>query len=372
MAQIYTKKFIYLIRKGLSIFNYNLEFQKKEEINKVAIYDGGFVDINEDEVKIYKNDELYHTFKLSKKIENFIVNEYFIFSFEGAVLSITSMIGNKVVFNANVSKTEIQRLILKDTLLYIQSKNSISILDIIKKKLVFNLALKTKLFDVNEDKIVAYNENTIYFIDMDKNITKKSIDLDVDDLKIKDDFVFLKNDKNLYLFDDNLTLISDKSETFDIKDEFIYSFENDEIKKYNLNNLIKNDTIKFLSVDDSTTMRLIIKNAIMNNFDNVEVFEAKDGKHALEVLEQNPDINVIFMDWNMPVMNGRDAVIKIRENKDYDNIKIIMATTEGGKEKVSEMISYGVKGYLVKPLKPTSVVPVVEKMIELVKEERDV
>ncbi|NPA55721.1 MAG: response regulator [Epsilonproteobacteria bacterium] len=129
--------------------------------------------------------------------------------------------------------------------------------------------------------------------------------------------------------------------------------------------------MKFLTVDDSTTMRLIIKNAILNNFKDVEVYEAKDGQEALDVLAQHPDINVVFMDWNMPVMDGREATIKIRENPAYKHVKVIMATTEGGKDKVKEMISYGVKGYLVKPLKPTSVVPVVQKMIDLVKQERE-
>jgi len=371
MAKIYTQNGIYLIRKNLSVFDYELEFQKKEEIKNVEIFGNNFIDIDGDKAKIFRKDELYFTMQLPKKVDKFIINDYFIFSFEGSVLTIISLIGNKIVFNANVAKSDIKKLILKGDLLFIQSENSIIVLDIIKKKIIFNLAINSLLFDTDGEKMVVYNENMIYKLDFNKNITKQAITISIDDLRISGEYIFVKKENNLYLFDEELTPISKNCECFDIKDNYIYSLEN-VIKKYNIDNLIKNDTIKFLTVDDSTTMRLIIKNAIMNNFDNVEVYEAKDGKKALEVLEENPDINVIFMDWNMPVMNGREAVIKIRENKEYDHIKIIMATTEGGKDKVSEMISYGVKGYLVKPLKPTSVVPVVEKMIELVKEERDV
>ncbi|HIP59177.1 MAG TPA: response regulator [Campylobacterales bacterium] len=130
--------------------------------------------------------------------------------------------------------------------------------------------------------------------------------------------------------------------------------------------------VKFLTVDDSMTMRLIIKNTLLKNFKNIEVYEADDGYKCLDVLKENPDIDVIFMDWNMPNLNGADTVDKIREKDIYKHIKIIMATTEGAKDKVRQMISKGVKGYLVKPFKPETIVPLATKMIEIIKEERNV
>jgi two-component system chemotaxis response regulator CheY len=78
------------------------------------------------------------------------------------------------------------------------------------------------------------------------------------------------------------------------------------------------------------------------------------------------------MDWNMPNLNGADTVDKIREKEIYKNIKIIMATTEGAKDKVRQMISKGVKGYLVKPFKPETITPLAKKMIEIIKEEKNV
>jgi len=129
---------------------------------------------------------------------------------------------------------------------------------------------------------------------------------------------------------------------------------------------------KFLTVDDSMTMRLIIKNTLLKNFKNIEVYEADDGYKCLDVLKEHPDIDVIFMDWNMPNLNGADTVDKIREKDIYKNIKIIMATTEGAKDKVRQMISKGVKGYLVKPFKPETITPLAKKMIEIIKEEKNV
>jgi len=129
---------------------------------------------------------------------------------------------------------------------------------------------------------------------------------------------------------------------------------------------------KFLTVDDSMTMRLIIKNTLLKNFKNIEVYEADDGYKCLDVLKEHPDIDVIFMDWNMPNLNGADTVDKIREKDIYKNIKIIMATTEGAKDKVRQMINKGVKGYLVKPFKPETITPLAKKMIEMIKEEKNV
>ena len=151
--------------------------------------------------------------------------------------------------------------------------------------------------------------------------------------------------------------------TTDIKEN------DDKIKEENIEQ--KGDKVKFLTVDDSSTMRMIIKNSILNHFENVELYEAEDGRKCLEVLRKHPDIDVIFMDWNMPILNGADTVDKIREHPEYDHIKIIMATTEGAKDKVRAMISKGVKGYLVKPFKPDSIIPVAQAMIDKVKEERE-
>jgi len=128
--------------------------------------------------------------------------------------------------------------------------------------------------------------------------------------------------------------------------------------------------IRFLTVDDSATIRIIIKRAIMNNFKNVEVYEAEDGIEAMKFLEKNSDIDVMLLDWNMPRMNGKEVVEAVHAKETLKHIKIIMATTESSKDNVKEMLSKGVKGYLVKPFQPKSVVPMIEKLIQLIRSER--
>jgi two-component system chemotaxis response regulator CheY len=68
----------------------------------------------------------------------------------------------------------------------------------------------------------------------------------------------------------------------------------------------------------------------------------------------------MFLDWNMPIMNGEQVVDIIRANPAYKTTRIIMATTEGGKEGVLRMLKKGVNGYLVKPFQEASILKAVE------------
>jgi len=110
-------------------------------------------------------------------------------------------------------------------------------------------------------------------------------------------------------------------------------------------------TLKLLVVDDSSTMRRIIKNTLQRLGFN-DVLEAEHGVEAWQVMERTPDINVLITDWNMPEMNGLDLVRKVRADKRYDGMPIIMVTTEGGKTEVITALKAGVNNYIVKPFTP--------------------
>jgi len=110
-------------------------------------------------------------------------------------------------------------------------------------------------------------------------------------------------------------------------------------------------TLKLLVVDDSSTMRRIIKNTLQRlGFD--DVLEAEHGVEAWQIMERTPDINVLITDWNMPEMNGLELVRKVRAEKKYEGMPIIMVTTEGGKAEVITALKAGVNNYIVKPFTP--------------------
>lgn len=104
-------------------------------------------------------------------------------------------------------------------------------------------------------------------------------------------------------------------------------------------------TLKFLVVDDFSTMRRIVRNLLKElGFHNVE--EAEDGAVALGRLKLG-GIEFVVTDWNMPNMDGLTLVKEIR--KLNATIPIVMVTTEAERHRVLEAIQAGVSDYLVKP-----------------------
>ena len=107
--------------------------------------------------------------------------------------------------------------------------------------------------------------------------------------------------------------------------------------------------MKILIVDDSSTMRRIIGNVVMQlgfTRDNFE--EAEDGVKAWKLLSE-VHYDVILTDWNMPNMNGLELVKKVRSEGTHQKTPIIMITTEGGKSEVITALKAGVNNYIVKP-----------------------
>jgi two-component system chemotaxis response regulator CheY len=109
--------------------------------------------------------------------------------------------------------------------------------------------------------------------------------------------------------------------------------------------------MKFLVVDDSSTMRRIIKNTL-GKLGHKDILEGKDGAVGWDVLNKNSDVDILITDWNMPEMNGLELVKKVRAEDKYENMPIIMVTTEGGKTEVITALKAGVNNYIVKPFTP--------------------
>ncbi len=109
--------------------------------------------------------------------------------------------------------------------------------------------------------------------------------------------------------------------------------------------------MKIITVDDSSTMRRIIKNTLKRIGYGDEILEAGDGKEALDVLA-NSNVDLIITDWNMPVMDGLTFVKHIRADSKYDDTPIIMVTTEAAKEDIITALKAGVNNYIVKPFTP--------------------
>ena len=120
--------------------------------------------------------------------------------------------------------------------------------------------------------------------------------------------------------------------------------------------------LKILTVDDSKTIRMIVKKAFRPY--NCEVFEAENGVEGLSAVGSvKPDL--IVLDITMPVMNGIEMLEKLRNVPEFQEIPVIMLTAESGKENVMRIVKMGVKDYLVKPFKDVQLIEKAEKIVTL-------
>ena len=104
-----------------------------------------------------------------------------------------------------------------------------------------------------------------------------------------------------------------------------------------------------LVVDDSRIMRNIVKNTFTQLKIPCEFLEAENGAKAYQLLETNK-VNLVFLDWNMPEMDGMQFLRKVRSMPDYKELPIIMVTSEAAKYNVVEALQCGATDYIVKPV----------------------
>lgn len=107
------------------------------------------------------------------------------------------------------------------------------------------------------------------------------------------------------------------------------------------------DNMKIITVDDSATMRRIIRNSL-KAIGYTDVVEAENGQVGLAKI-QTENVDFIITDWSMPVMTGLEMIHAIRGNPALKHLPILMVTAVGQKEEIVQAISAGVNGYIVKP-----------------------
>jgi two-component system chemotaxis response regulator CheY len=93
--------------------------------------------------------------------------------------------------------------------------------------------------------------------------------------------------------------------------------------------------------------------------------EAENGMEALARLRAHgPTINLVVLDWNMPVMSGYEVLVKMRSQEEYSDIPVLMATSDGVEEDVKKAIKAGATGYLVKPFTPEALVKQIANILK--------
>ena len=120
--------------------------------------------------------------------------------------------------------------------------------------------------------------------------------------------------------------------------------------------------MKFLVVDDFSTMRRIVRNLLKElGFTNVD--EAEDGQVALQKLNSLP-FDFVVTDWNMPNMDGLTLLQNIRATPSLKHLPVLMITAEAKKENIIAAAQAGASGYIVKPFTAATMSEKLEKIFE--------
>lgn len=106
--------------------------------------------------------------------------------------------------------------------------------------------------------------------------------------------------------------------------------------------------MKILTIDDSVTVREVIRNAV--EVLGYECIEAENGAAGLEVVyKRSNEIALILLDWNMPIMDGFAFLKTIKATTEYNHIPVTMVTSENEMSKIISAVSEGAKNYIIKP-----------------------
>jgi two-component system chemotaxis response regulator CheY len=105
--------------------------------------------------------------------------------------------------------------------------------------------------------------------------------------------------------------------------------------------------LKFLIVDDFSTMRRIIRN-LLKEIGYANADEAEDGQAALSKL-RGGSFDFVVSDINMPNMNGFELLSSIRADDALKHLPVLMVTAEARKEDIVTAAQAGASGYIVKP-----------------------
>lgn len=120
--------------------------------------------------------------------------------------------------------------------------------------------------------------------------------------------------------------------------------------------------MKFLVVDDFSTMRRIVRNLLKElGFTNVD--EAEDGQVALQKLNSLP-FDFVVTDWNMPNMDGLTLLQNIRATPALKHLPVLMITAEAKKENIIAAAQAGASGYIVKPFTAATLAEKLQKIFD--------
>ena len=125
-----------------------------------------------------------------------------------------------------------------------------------------------------------------------------------------------------------------------------------------------------LVVDDSSEMRsIIIKTLKLSGLSLGEIWEAKNGEEGLRLLQEKW-IDLALVDIHMPVMDGEEMINRLRKNNQYENLPVIVVSSESDPGKIEMMHKQGAT-FIHKPFTPEILKEVIIAVTGMTNEDKD-
>lgn len=103
---------------------------------------------------------------------------------------------------------------------------------------------------------------------------------------------------------------------------------------------------KILIVDDMKSVHSFVKN-LLGKAEGLNVTSVFNGQEALQTLKAGNQFDLIFLDWEMPVMTGPETLLSFSQIK--LSTPVIMMTTKNSADDIQNMLSLGASEYILKP-----------------------
>jgi two-component system chemotaxis response regulator CheY len=119
--------------------------------------------------------------------------------------------------------------------------------------------------------------------------------------------------------------------------------------------------LKVLIADDASVMRMLLK-TMLQRLVRCQVVEAKDGPNAIKSA-QDEQFDLVFLDVNMPHINGLTVLDALRKSQEYRTTPIVLLTALGQEKYRERGMALGATAYMLKPLREMELVRVVQKVM---------
>ena len=119
---------------------------------------------------------------------------------------------------------------------------------------------------------------------------------------------------------------------------------------------------KILVIDDSNTLRSLLKSILLKN--QFEVEEALNGLEALMYLDKNEDIDFIFCDLYMPKMGGEDFCVKYFQDRRFRKVPVVICSTDAGMDIKAKFSDLGTSAWITKPFKEDDIMKCLKKLLK--------